>query len=277
MERILELLGATAAAMDHQISDVGLVMMAEDLELYGVDVVEKALRQVRRECRRLSVADVVARIDDGRPGVEEAWGMIPRGESETVVWTAEMQAAYGAALPLLEEGDKVAARMAFKERYAVLLAAARSECVPVAWSASLGSDPLGREKALTAAVEAGRLQAGYARGLLPSLTFKPQAGGLALLDAVNRAAAALPAPDEVSGQRNAQRAADLLRECFGKPEYRPVPATRLVAVGSLSPCKTMRFVGGNPADPAAWVDSGIPRVSVNGEFQCVVEVNQGGV
>ena len=93
--------------------------------------------------------------------------MMPRDESATVVWTQDMASAWGIALPLLEEGDQVAARMAFVEQYRKLVQAARDRGEPARWTPSLGTDVGGRERALMDAVERGRLTAPHVAGLLP--------------------------------------------------------------------------------------------------------------
>lgn len=120
-------------------------------------------------------ADLIAQIEaaaaksDGRPGPEEAWAMIPLDESGSVVWTDEMARAFGAAIGLLQDGDRVAARMAFKEAYARECEAARRAGTPANWSPSLGHDPRGHTEALRAAVEAGRVSIGFARSIVPEL------------------------------------------------------------------------------------------------------------
>ena len=81
----------------------------------------------------LTVQDVVSRLDDGRPGAEEAWSMIPKNESESTVWTAEMSQAFGVCLGLLDSGDKVAARMSFKETYQRRVSQARENGKKVEW------------------------------------------------------------------------------------------------------------------------------------------------
>jgi len=147
----LELTGTT-------LSEVAVRVMADDLARYPEDQVMGALTRCRRECKgRLTIADVLGRLDDGRPGVEEAWSMVPTGEHETVVWTKEMSQAMAAANPLIDAGDKVGARMAFKEVYQDLCRKARDLGVPVSWSVSLGWDKGGREPAIKEAVIAGRL------------------------------------------------------------------------------------------------------------------------
>lgn len=104
---------------------------------------------------------------DGRPGPEEAWGMIPKSESDTAVWTNEMAQASAASQPLLDDGDKVAARMAFKEAYVKLVADARATGTPVEWQVSLGYDKSGREGPIREAAMKGRLTAAQVQRLLP--------------------------------------------------------------------------------------------------------------
>lgn len=114
-------------------------------------------------------ADVIGKLQslDGRPGPEEAWSMIPRNESASVVWTDEMSQAFGVALPLLNEGDAVAARMAFLEQYRKLVSQARDAGMAAKWMPSLGTDVGGREAVLVEAAERGRLPAEHVARLLP--------------------------------------------------------------------------------------------------------------
>lgn len=170
-EQIVRALGVTAEAMGQQLSPAGLLLMADDLAAYGVETVLAALTKVRRECRRLSVADVIERIQiaDGRPKSDEAWAnaLAALDESETVVWTKEAAQAFEVARPLLEINDKTGARMAFRDAYERLCELARSSCEPAQWSASLGWDAERRRLVLEAAVIAGRLGTDSVRGLLP--------------------------------------------------------------------------------------------------------------
>jgi hypothetical protein len=118
-------------------------------------------------------ADIIEQIEasalnDGRPGVEEAWAiaLTSRNEADTVVWTAECAEAFALASPILALGDEVGARMAFKEAYARLVAQARAERRPAAWSASIGWDEAGRITVLKRAAAAGLLPAPAAQMLL---------------------------------------------------------------------------------------------------------------
>lgn len=129
-----------------------------------------ALRRCSRECKgRLAPQDVISRIDDGRPGPDEAWAMIPQHESGSVVWTQEMAEAYGIAAPLLREGDAIAARMAFREAYQRLVGKAREARQPARWIPSLGHDPTQRDAALVTAVERERLTVERAQALSPMI------------------------------------------------------------------------------------------------------------
>lgn len=100
--------------------------------------------------------------DDGRPGPEEAWAisLAARDEAETVVWTQECAQAWGACKPVMELGDEVGARMAFREAYTRMVTAARARNEPADWSVSEGFDKDLRRIAVSTAVEAGRIAPG---------------------------------------------------------------------------------------------------------------------
>lgn len=171
---LIQAIAVTAELTGTQLSEAAAEVMANDLAQYPEHQVLKALVRCRRELKgRLTIADVVTRLDDGRPGAEEAWAMIPRAESATCVWTEEMAAAYGVASPLLNAGEDIPARMAFKEKYLSLVAASRDARIPVRWIPSLGFDPNGREAPLEEAVRLGRITHQHAITLLPSIAIHP--------------------------------------------------------------------------------------------------------
>lgn len=174
---ILKALAVTAELTGTQVSPGAAKVMAADLAPYPENQVLGALARCRKELKgRLTVADVVQRLDDGRPGPEAAWAMIPRDEASTVVWTEEMAASWGVALPLLDEGDQIAARMAFLEHYRAAVLRARDAATPVKWMASFGTDVEGRRLALEAAVAAGRITMDRAA----ELGFAPHGSPLAI-------------------------------------------------------------------------------------------------
>ena len=156
--KLLEAVAVTLELTGTALSEVAVRVFAEDLSRYPDAQVLPALTRCRRECKgRLTIADVLSRLEDGRPGVEEAWAMLPKDEQTTAVWTVEMSQASAVVHDLLDRGDEVAARMAFKEAYSKACQLARDRGEPVSWSASLGWDKGGRESVLKAAVAAGRL------------------------------------------------------------------------------------------------------------------------
>jgi hypothetical protein len=122
-------------------------------------------------------ADIIQAIEklrpDGRPGADEAWSMIPRDEHTSVVWTDEMAEAWSISQPLLDEGDQVAARMAFKEAYTRIVEANKRNSIKPKWFPSLGTDKNGREAVLADAVRLGRISADHAVGLLPPQSVTP--------------------------------------------------------------------------------------------------------
>lgn len=167
---LLEAVAVTAELCGRTFSEPAARVFVDDLAGFPDVAVIKALAKCRKEVRGLlTVQDVVSRIDDGRPGAEEAWSLMPFYEAQSVVWTDEMARAFAVAGPLLAQGDKVAARMAFKEAYSRMVAEARDDGRRVNWTPSLGHDPRGREAVLQAAVAAGRLSFDHASDLCPAL------------------------------------------------------------------------------------------------------------
>lgn len=185
---LVQAVAVTAELCGRTFSENAARVFVEDLTQYPVNQVLGALRRCRREVRGiLTVNDVVSRLDDGRLGVEEAWAMMPITESQSVVWTQEMATAFGAALPLVERGDMVGARMAFKEAYQREITISRDQGSPVTWFASLGYDPQGRKPVLEQAVKAGRLTLSHAQSICPQLEMTGD--GLAIANAIKSAIA----------------------------------------------------------------------------------------
>lgn len=138
----------------------------KELEAYPTPQVISSLRRCMRELKTFpALADIISRIDDTRPGAEEAWAMLPAGEENSVVWTEEMAQAHAIARPVMD--DPIAARMAFREAYTRLVSEARSARRPARWNVSFGHDPSDRERAIRDAVSRRRLSVNEARAALP--------------------------------------------------------------------------------------------------------------
>jgi hypothetical protein len=165
-EEVGQVLKLMAQISGREFSPAAANLLLGDLSEYPPDDVLRALNRCRRELRTFpSLADIIERIDDGRPGPEEAWALLPQSEDETCVWTDEMREAYGVARTLLD--NPVQARLAFVETYRKAIADARANRIPVRWSASMGHDPQQRARAIKQAVEQGRLTQAQSAALLP--------------------------------------------------------------------------------------------------------------
>ena len=209
-------------------SDAVALIFLDDLTGYPEPQVLAALKRCRLEHNgRLTVADVLNRIEDGRPGAEVAWAQVLdlQDETKSGVWCEEMRQAWAACLPLLTSGDTVAARMAFKEEYTRLLAVARRERTPPQWTLTPGSDPDHREQVVTEAVAHGLISADYAAKLLP-YHHAPTPAGQALLEAAapSRRLAAPDGPEPaVPPVSVAERLAALRAAVLGAPVWSPPP------------------------------------------------------
>ena len=166
----------TSEICGQSLSAAAARILAGDLADFDETAILGALSRCRMEVQgRLKVSDIVVRIADGRPDAEEAWDMLPRDETASIVWTEEMARAWGLALPLLEAGDVGAARSVFGDNYARAVQQARMRREPVRWTPSLGSDVKAREAAVLEAVRKGRLTVTQASALLPPGDLLPMA------------------------------------------------------------------------------------------------------
>lgn len=170
MSQLSQAIAVTAELTGTNLSEAAAEVLATELATYDRNQVLGALSKCRKELKtRLTMAAIIERLDDGRPGPEEAWAMIPKDESQSAVWTEEMAVAFGVAVPLVESGELIPARMAFKEAYLREMAKARDERKPVNWTATLGHDKAGREGVLSKAVQMGRISHSYAQEFIPAL------------------------------------------------------------------------------------------------------------
>jgi hypothetical protein len=169
---LVEAIALTAEVCGQALSPAAARLLAEDLADFGGAAILNALARCRMELQGpLKTADILARLDDGRPRADEAWAMMPKSESESVVWTDEMAHAWGVALPLLGADDvagtAATAYAEFCSAYEKAVLEARIRRVPLRWIPSLGSDVARRESVLLDAVKKRRLSVAHVRQLLP--------------------------------------------------------------------------------------------------------------
>ena len=183
------------------LADVPLRYVERALEIHGRDSSAK---------HPPTPADVLQIIDERTgpqwPEANEAWAiaLASMDEDASVVWCAEIAQARSAAMPIMEEGDEVGARMAFLEAYRGLVEKAKREHRRIEWIASPGHNPEGRE-ALALAVERGQIAQSKVERYLPNP--EPDSGFVAGL----LAAAADSNPESFLGQLRELKA-ELLRE-----------------------------------------------------------------
>lgn len=168
-DRLIEELIGSAEVTGSQITRSAAMMMIAELYHYPAAQVFGALARCRRELkpREFTLQAILTRLDDGRPGPEEAWASMPKSESESAVLTQEQLIAWGICVDLFYAGDKIAARMAFKEAYARLISEARVERRQPEFVISLGTEKSGRAAALAAGASAGRITAQQALARCP--------------------------------------------------------------------------------------------------------------
>lgn len=158
---------------------VGKALFFKAMAPYSMEQVSAALTAHIRDTKvgmfQPTPAHLISKIEkmaggDGRPDADEAWAIAitSRDESDTVVWTAETAEAFAICAPILNLGDEVGARMAFKDAYNRLVSTARLTGKPASWNVSLGWDAGKREAALERAHVAGLLSAPAVQTLLPN-------------------------------------------------------------------------------------------------------------
>jgi hypothetical protein len=179
-ERFLKMMQATLAIYDKTATPETVALWWALLAAYEFDDVKQAFARYlkcaegRFAPKPASIIEIIdAMRPDGRPGADEAWAMIPMDEYTSAVMTQEMADALHIAQPLIDAGDKIAARMAFKEAYARIVDANKRNGIAPSWFPSLGHDNEGREAALADAVRLGIIKPNHAIALLPPDKIEP--------------------------------------------------------------------------------------------------------
>lgn len=141
-------------------SEAAITLLAEDLAGESERAVFAALSACRMNHRgRLTAEAIISRLPEQHLPADEAWSIAIQAmdEAETVVWTQPIAEAWGCARLIMQSGDEVGARMAFKAAYDRRVASARADGLRPKWFPSLGHDPAKRAVALEAAADRLRL------------------------------------------------------------------------------------------------------------------------
>jgi len=228
---------------DKTLNGPAKAMFFRSLGAYALEAVRAGLDAHIKDPKRgrfpPTPADVIEQIegliaDDGRPGAEEAWAMCCRAsdESETVVWSAEMSLAFATAQALMQEGDSIGARMAFKEAYSRMVDDARRERRPVSWSVSLGHDASKRHAALVSAEARGYLGSDDVLRIAPPTTTPHETAAL-LIENANKG------PDKETIR---ERIATLKAMLENRPTVAPEFATSERLTLAFRKCKAAQAV-----------------------------------
>lgn len=166
-KQLAQAIAITAELTGTQLSEQALKAMIVGLEAYSFQHVTAALKRCQFELSagRFCFPEILKRIPGGHLSSDEAWAIFPKDEYTTAVVTAEMREAMLTAYPLLNDGDKIGARMAFKQAYERLVSEACGK-QPV-WEITLGFDKAGRYDAVLKGVEQGRISVERALAALP--------------------------------------------------------------------------------------------------------------
>jgi hypothetical protein len=153
-------------------SDERIEMWMEALRHFPTGSVMASTRNYIRTNRfKPQMADIVAgcasQLDGNWLGADEAWALMPKSEIDSAMLTDEMAQAMAAASPLLEMGDKVAARMAFRDTYNRLIDRAKLEGRCPTYFPSFGTDEAGKVAMLANAVNAKQISLDRATLALP--------------------------------------------------------------------------------------------------------------
>lgn len=205
--KLIAALGATAQVMGQQVTDDALLLMADDLEGYTEQEIVNALKAVRRQRARFSIALIIDYIaqNDGRPSADQAWAKMPKDECESAVITDEMAGAWSVACEQYADGDNIGAQISFKREYQRFVDESRLIGNKVNWFPSLGYSETGRDEVLLEGVKNKQLGFEQVKGLISSYAIEEFArisGDKELLEFANTPPSLPPPEVEKELQQN---------------------------------------------------------------------------
>lgn len=136
--------------------------------------IDAHLRDPKRGMEFPTPADIVRHLPtDPRTthvSADEAWAIALKAadEKNTVVWSVEIQCAWATCEAIMQQGDAIGARMAFRSAYERLITEAKAMRKPPSWHVSLGWDLDQRKNEIEQAKQLGRLTTQQAQIYLPS-------------------------------------------------------------------------------------------------------------
>ena len=176
-EKIADLIEITAEISGNPFKPQVIALMVEDLAEWEINEIQAALNACRREVKgRLSLKDIIDRLtkkSDELPSADEMWGAIydfctDERKSSVLPEMAfkALESTNGGIWGLIQDGDKIGARMAFKAAYERLSQGFNGK---VQYSVRLGTDSEERKTAIQAAYKQGLIDKSQALQYLPEL------------------------------------------------------------------------------------------------------------
>lgn len=166
-------LHALAELHGRKITATGMSMYFRALERYPWEEIRKAMDAHVCDSKEGKFfplpGHIIGKISETnkRQSADEIWASLPLSEQDSVYWTNETkQAFFQAALPLIELGDMMAARMAFRAAYDRICE--ENKMHSIQYEFSPGWNEAGRETCLQKAIDRGLLTRPEAQRLLPT-------------------------------------------------------------------------------------------------------------
>lgn len=171
--KIAEALAVCAEVTNTQFSEAAFSTILSVLLEYKTDDVLSALnRCIREMASKLTLASILQRMPTSLPSSDEVWGQMMAAledENLTIVVPEIAQLAAGmGASALLKNGDKIGARMAFKQSYERLSLKYSDAAEEIKWVVSEGYDKKHKEHMIEQAVIDGKLKNKEVKHYLPN-------------------------------------------------------------------------------------------------------------
>lgn len=177
-KRFMAALNGLGIAFKITVTDEQLRLFWSMFNEYSIDEFERACFQFLKRGKFFPApSELLELIPSSKAkehvSADEAWAIVMASmdEYETVVMTKEIAEARGIALDVYNNGDKIGARMAFKDAYTRIISTAQE----ANWFVSRGFDKSRVESAVQKALQLGRLTQDDAAKYIehkPQTTFK---------------------------------------------------------------------------------------------------------
>ncbi len=161
-----------------------------------------------------------------RLGADEAWALAlgTFDEAATVCVTDEILEAVAAAAPVMETGDKIGTRMAFKAAYERITSQRRMAGAAPKWRLSMGWDAEQRAQVAQEALRLGRVTEEQVRDYLPAPA--PSGPAAAVAGLLTGNVVQMPVGEDAKARANLRRLRDAISAGLSRDDHRDKAAER---------------------------------------------------